>query len=52
VEIENQGTYVTLAPKQTLTYTVTYKLVKVPAGVTIGVGSSKLAAMAGSMYKQ
>jgi hypothetical protein len=50
-EIENQGAYVTLAAKQSLTYTVTYRLKNIPNTVSIAVGSASLAALARSFHK-
>jgi len=51
IEIENQGTYVTLAPQQTLTYTVIYKLVALPSSISATVGNAKLVTFATSLYK-
>jgi hypothetical protein len=44
VEIEGQGSFMAIAPGASVTWTVRWKLRRVPAGVTVEAGDTKLAA--------
>ena len=46
VEIEGQGPLTTVAPGQTLTWTVRWKLRRLPGGTTVAAGSAALASFA------
>jgi hypothetical protein len=48
VEIEAQGALTVLAPGEALTWTVRWKLRRVPGGTTVAAGSTALAALAAS----
>jgi hypothetical protein len=51
IEIEQQGTYVEVQPGAQISYTVRYKLTKLPASVNVAVGNVDLLKIARSMKK-
>jgi len=47
--MENQGAYAPIAPGASSTYTVTWVVRKLPANVTVSVGSASLLAFVASL---